>query len=46
MNDTRLRSMRRRDRRSRVKDEEELIERGIERLMRRQARRDRRDYDR
>lgn len=44
---SKLRSMRRRGRQSRIKDEEELIERGIERLLRRQSRRDRRnDYDR
>lgn len=41
--DIKLRSMRRRERLSRAKDEEDLIERGIDRLLRRQARRDRRD---
>lgn len=39
--------LRRRRRQSRVRDEEDLIERGIERLLRRQRSRDRRDhYDR
>lgn len=41
--EAKLRALRRRGRQSRVRDEEELIERGIERLMRRQTRRDRRD---
>lgn len=44
--DIKHRSLRRRERVSRAKGEEELIERGIDRLMRRQARRSRRDYDR
>lgn len=45
--ESKFRSMRRRDRQSRIRDEEDLIERGIERLLRRQTRRDRRnDYDR
>ena len=41
--DIKYRPLRSRERISRAKSEEELIERGIDRLMRRQARRSRRD---